>query len=63
MNVQTEIRDGKLVIICDVSEKTLKAASPSKSQKSLLVATTNGFERHAGGIAISLNVTAPLPKA
>lgn len=55
MNYTAEIRDGKLVIICDVSEKTLAAATVSKSGKSKVVATSNGFAGY-GKVRVSLNV-------
>lgn len=54
-NVQAEVRDGKLVIIVDVSEKTLGAAELSKSGKSKVVASTNGFTGY-GPVRVSLNV-------
>lgn len=55
-NVQAEIRDGKLVIICDVDAKTVAGAEPSKSGKSRVVASTHGFTRLAA-FGVSLNVT------
>lgn len=56
MNYTAEIRDGKLVIICNVDDKTLAAAELSKSGKSRIVATTNGFAGY-GKVKVSLNVT------
>jgi hypothetical protein len=62
MSIQGEIKDGKLILTIDVDHDTLQDASPSKSGKTLLVATTGGFTRF-GAFGVSLNVTAPLPKA
>jgi hypothetical protein len=54
-NVQTKIAGDKLVITVDVSEATLKAAVPSKTGKSRIVASTSGFTAVGG---VKLNLTA-----
>ena len=54
MNVKIE--GDKLVITIDVSAKALAAALPSKSGKTRLVASTNGFTNY-GDVGLSLNCT------
>jgi uncharacterized protein YaaQ len=55
-NYTAEVRDGKLVIIVDVSAKAIEGAQLSKSEKSKLLASTRGFTRF-GNVALSMNVT------
>lgn len=60
MSVHGVIQGDKLVLTIDVSEAARKAASPSKSGKTLVLATTGGFTRF-GDVAISLNATLAKP--
>ena len=46
----------KLVITIDVSKKALEGALPSKSGKTRIVASTNGFTNY-GAVGLSLNCT------
>lgn len=48
----------KLVITIDVSKAALAAAAPSKSGKTKIVSSTNGFTR-VGPVSLSLNATIP----
>ena len=61
-NVQHEIKDGKLIITVDVSEKAIAAAPPSSSGKTNLVASTGGSisvpSPHGAALSFSLNVMA-----
>ena len=50
----------KIVITIDASEAALKAAPPSSTGKTLMVATTKGFRR-VGPLSVSLNCTIPNP--
>jgi hypothetical protein len=43
--MQIEQKGDQIVVTIDVSEAALKAAKPSSTGKTLLVATTNGFRR------------------
>ena len=54
MNVKLD--GDKLVITIDVSAKALEGAQPSKSGKTRLVASTNGFTNY-GPVGLSLNCT------
>lgn len=55
MAVQMKVENGKLLIIADIQSGTL-----SKSGKSLLVATTEGFQPVADSeLKVSLNVIRP----
>lgn len=54
MNVKLE--GDKLIITIDVSEKAIAAAQPSKSGKTRLLASTNGFTNY-GQVGLSLNAT------
>lgn len=54
-NIEMKAQDGKLVIICDISKKTLEAAETSKSGKSKVVASSHGFTT-IEGVRVSLNV-------
>lgn len=56
--VNTEIKGDKLIITCDVSEAVRKAAKPSGSGKTLIVASTGGFSK-VGDLSLSLNLTMP----
>lgn len=58
MSVQGEIKGDKLILTVDVSEVARKAATPSTSGKTLVVASTRGFTRF-GDIGVSLNCTIP----
>jgi len=53
--ITAEVKDNKLVITADI-----EAGRPSKSGKTLIVATTNGFVPVADyTMSFSLNVTKP----
>jgi hypothetical protein len=54
-----EIKDGKLVITCDVSQKAIEAAPASASGKTKTVASTHGFQWSTGvkGLGFSLTVS------
>jgi len=53
--IHAEVKDNKLVITADI-----EAGRPSKSGKTLIVATTNGFVPVAdSNMSISLNVIKP----
>ena len=52
-----QIKGSKLVIEVDISDKALKSAPPSKTGKTKLVATTNGYQGH-GPVKVGLNVLA-----
>lgn len=49
------IKGNELIIKIDVSDKAVNAAKDSKSGKSKVVATTNGFVS-VGGFRLSLNL-------
>ena len=51
-----EVKNGKLVITVDVSDEKIKDAPMSKSGKSRLVASTNGFVGVGGKVRMSLNI-------
>jgi hypothetical protein len=53
--MQMAIKGTKLVIEIDVAPETLRTAPPSKSGKTRIVATTNGFAQ-CGPVAVGLNV-------
>jgi hypothetical protein len=61
-NIQTEIRDGKLVITVDVSENAIAEAPASKTGKSRIVASTGGFVELGNGLSIGLNVITKQPR-
>jgi hypothetical protein len=61
MSVQGEIKGDKLILTIDVGEAARKAAVPSGSGKTMLVATTGGFTRF-GDLSLSLNLTLPNPE-
>jgi hypothetical protein len=56
-NLNAEIKNGKLVITCDVSKDAIKKAPMSKSGKNKLVASTHGFVVIGDGLSMSLNLT------
>jgi hypothetical protein len=58
--MQIEHKGDQIIVTIDVSDAALKAAKPSSSGKTLMVATTNGFRRH-GPVSVSLNCTVPNP--
>lgn len=57
MAMQVSIKGDKLVIEVDISAKALKAAPPSKSGKTRLVANTGGFQPVDGNSKIKLNLS------
>ena len=57
MNIKSTIQGDKLIIEVDVSKATIDSAPRSKSGKSQMVASTNGFAA-VGPVKISLNVIA-----
>jgi len=59
--MQIEQKGDKIVLTIEVGEAALKAAKPSSSGKTLLVATTNGFKR-VGPVSVLLNCTVPNPE-
>jgi predicted GNAT family acetyltransferase len=58
--MQIEHKGDQIILTIDVSEAALKAAQPSSSGKTLLVATTNGFRRK-GLVSVLVNCTVPNP--
>lgn len=60
MQVQGKIEGDKLVLTIDISKAAREAASPSKSGKTVLLASTGGFTRF-GDVSVSLNATLPAP--
>lgn len=58
MSVHGELKGDKLVLTIDVSEAARKGATPSKSGKTVILATTGGFTRF-GDVSVSLNATLP----
>lgn len=59
MSVYGEIKGDKLVLTIDLSPAARDAAPVSKSGKTRLVASTNGFARF-GDVQVSMNATLPL---
>ena len=56
-NVAHEVRNGKLIITIDITPAACKAAPPSASGKTYLVASTGGSVPLAGTVlSFSLNV-------
>jgi hypothetical protein len=58
--MEVKINGDKLVITIDVSAEAFKAAPPSTSGKSRVVASTRGFANYAtphGVVGLSLNAT------
>ena len=58
MSVHGEIKGDKLILTIDVSAAAMQAAQPSKSGKTRVLASTNGFTRF-GEVSVSLNATLP----
>ena len=58
MQIQGKIEGDKLILTIDVSKAAREAAQPSKSGKTVLLASTGGFTRF-GDVAVSLNATLP----
>ena len=58
MNIEQS--GAKIVITIDVSDQALAEAKPSTSGKTLVGASTNGFQRF-GNVSINLNCTVPNP--
>lgn len=56
--MKIEMRGDTLVIEIDVSAEARARAPTSKSGKTRLLASTNGFVKH-GDISIGINVTIP----
>ena len=56
MNVSGKIDGDKLILTIDISKATIAAAGPSKSGKSKLLASTQGFTGF-GDVKVSLNAT------
>jgi len=57
-NVKHEIKGDKLLITVDVSKRTVEKAAPSKSGKTRIVGSTNGFVTLDGGLQLAVNVVA-----
>lgn len=60
MSIQSEVKGDKLVLTIDISKAARDQAQPSKTGKTMILATTGGFTRF-GDVAISLNATIPVP--
>lgn len=58
--VNGEIKGDKLILTIDLSDAARKAAKPSKTGKTVILATTGGFTRF-GDVSVSLNATLPVP--
>jgi hypothetical protein len=56
-NVKGEVKDGKLYLEIDVSDKAKAAAVDSKSGKTKVLASTGGFTSFGAGVKVSLNAT------
>lgn len=56
--MKSEIKGDTLILTIDISEAAIKAAKPSSTGKTLVVASTNGFTRF-GAVGLSLNCTVP----
>lgn len=62
INVTHVVKAGKLVITVDLSPSSCEAAEPSMSGKTMLIASSKGYEVVAGGpsgwkISYALNVS------
>lgn len=62
MPITTEMKGDKIVLTIDASEAARKAAEPSKTGKTLILATTSGFVM-VGDVKVSLNATLPAKAA
>ena len=60
MQVRGEMKGDNLVLTIDCSKAARDAAQPSKTGKTVILASTGGFTRF-GDIAVSLNATLPVP--
>lgn len=58
MQVSGKMEGDKLILTIDCSKAAREAAAPSKSGKTLVLATTGGFTRF-GDVSVSLNATLP----
>jgi hypothetical protein len=58
MSVSCEQKGDKIILTIDASEAARKAAPESKSKKTRLLGSTNGFVR-VGDVSISVNATLP----
>ena len=58
MHVQGKMEGDKLILTIDCSKAARDAATPSKSGKTTILATTGGFTRF-GDVSVSLNATLP----
>ena len=63
-NLRFAANNGVLLVEIDISADARAKASPSKTGKTKLLGTTNGWLAIPGsdGVRVSINVTAPLPK-
>lgn len=61
MSFKTEIKGDTLVLTIDVSEASRKAAVPSSTGKTLLVASSRGKVR-CGDVDLMFNALIPAPK-
>jgi hypothetical protein len=61
MNVTGELLGDKLVLTIDASEEVRAKAQPSRTGKTLLLASTRSFVRF-GDISVSLNATIQRPQ-
>ena len=61
-NVEYKVEGDKLVITVDISQRSIAAALPSSSGKTVLVGSTGGAmplpSAHARSLSLSLNVMA-----
>jgi len=55
-NVEFVVKANKLIVTMDIGPGALKAATPSKSGKTNLVASTNGSVKVNDEISLSLNL-------
>lgn len=61
MAYTASIKGDKLLIEVDISPKALKAAPPSGSKKTRLVASTGGFTRVEGSDQLKINLHVTIP--
>lgn len=57
-SVHGEIKGNNLILTIDISTEARQHATPSKSGKTRILATTSGFTRF-GDVGVSLNCTIP----
>lgn len=60
MQVQGKMEGDKLILTIDCSKAAREAALPSKTGKTIILASTGGFSRY-GDVSVSLNATLPCP--